>query len=159
MVSACTHRPIRRTHLDSPFIWRSVFLIVDDFSTGWSRRELLTNVSLSSRSFMQYGSVFIESVSIQWYLSFQVASVQLHVFVWWRIHRCAVWIGARRWFLHRSGHVLDAAREQVSQQHRPLAISHRLWLHLFPDVGLHHHLVSLVKRWSTVRLCITVFIF
>lgn len=122
--------------------------------------KLLTRKSVSSRSILQYRSVFLQSMSIQWHLSFQVDPEELHVFVWWTIHGSTVWNGHRVRFVDRSrsGHVLKPVRQQIGEHDRSLAISHCLWLHLFPDVGLHHHLVSLVRGRALVFLWMSVYL-
>lgn len=77
---------------------------------------------------------------------------KLHLLLHRSVHGRSLRVGSRERFVRCSGRRFDSERGRRQHQ-QSLATGDRLRLRIFPDVSLHHHLVSLVR---IIRVCVRV---
>jgi hypothetical protein len=88
------------------------------------------------RSSMSSWSMFIQSMFIQWYLSFILIYAKLFLFLSGSIYRWTLWI----WFDH-----YIRTWYEWQEYKWIMAISNCIWLYIFLNVSFYHHLVFMVR--------------
>lgn len=130
-----------------------VYLFLDRANIIVNSRMILLNKRLF-RFFMYYWSMSVESMFIQWNVSFDQSFKQLQLFLSRRTHRWTLWNSLRIRF-----NLCSIARSSFQRTwhsaktiNRSLAISNCFWLCFFLDVSLYYHLVFMVWSYSSFSI-------